>query len=263
MTTNTIFASEQTLEEAHQAGRRHERSQAEALYKRAIEERTKAVGSGDASVGEFMHHLGRFYYQINNFQGAEETLKKSLEVLEKAYYPGHAALAPVLDDLCDVYLKQQKYAEAEPVLTRLLEVVDKTMSGDHRYVFDSLHRLAFVQRKLGKHAEAEKLLVKALKTIDTPLGPVEEFRLDLALVYQELGKNDEAETNFKQSIVGFEQRKNLPRLADALFVYSSFLRSQGRNELAKKAEELSQKVHASAGTTRPSHDIFPSTLLRA
>jgi tetratricopeptide (TPR) repeat protein len=145
----------------------------------------------------------------------------------------------------------------------LLDIVEKTMSGDHRYNFTTMHKLAYVYRRLAKYAEAEKILLKALKTIDTPLGPAEEFRLDLAFVYQELGKNDEAESNFKQAVYGFEQRKNYLRMADSLETYAAFLTKLGKGAQAKKASQLAAHIRE---TTKQQHhpcDIFPATLLRA
>ena len=262
MTTSQLFTSESLLDDARAALHRGEKSQAESLFSKAIDERSKAVGSGDASVGEFTHELGHCYLVNGKEKEAEETLKKSVEIVEKAYYAGHARLAFILEDIADLYLRQERITDVEPVLVRLLDICDKTMSGDHRMVFTAMHRLSYVYRKLNKQADAEKLLVKALKTIDTPLGPAEEFRFDLALTCQEMDKNAEAETNFKQAISGFEQRKNLPRLADALTAYGAFLKKQGRNDQAMNADKVAKDVRAVAGVDKPK-DIFPSTLLRA
>ncbi|MGH9548120.1 MAG: tetratricopeptide repeat protein, partial [Terriglobales bacterium] len=146
---------------------------------------------------------------------------------------------------------------------RLLDIVEKTMNGDHRYNFTTMHKLAFVYRTLKKYPEAEKLLLKALKTIDTPLGPCEEFKLDLALVCVDQDKNAEADTNFQQAINGFLQRKNYPRLAEALEAYAQFLNSQGRKEEAQQTEARAQHIRATNHTHEHPNDIFPSTLLRA
>ncbi len=79
----------------------------------------------------------------------------------------------------------------------------------------------------------------------------------------DLGKNDEAETNFKLAINGFDQRKNLFRLNQCLGVYAGFMKKLGKNEQAKRAEELAEKVRDTAGKQQHHGDIFPSTLLRA
>lgn len=263
MTTAQLYASETTLDEARTAERLGDKAQAERLFKRAIEERAAAVGAADGSVGEFTYELGHFYYGQGNYQAAEETLKNAADIVEKAYYAAHAKLAPILDDLSDLYIKQNKLEAAEPVLVKLLDVVDKCMNGDHRYNFETMHKLGYVYRRNGKTADAEKILLKALKTIDTPLGPAEEFRLDLALVYEETGKLAEAETNMKLAIGGFEQRKNLPRLADALTIYSAFLNKQNRPDHARRAQELAEKIKSSLLPHHKCDDIFPATLLRA
>jgi len=262
MTTAKLFPSENLLDEARAARHRGEKAQAEALYKKALDERIKAVGAADGSVGAYMHELGAFQLAIGNFAAAEETLKKSLEVTQTAYYAGHFALAPILDDLADLYLRQDNFTDAEPILVRQLDIVDKTVSGEHRLVYETMHKLAYVYRKLNKPADGEKVLLKALKTIDTPLGPVEEFRFDLALLYEETGKTAEAETNFKQSVEGFEQRGNYRRMADALLAYSAFLKKNGKNEQAAKTGELGARIREKHGSDHTG-DIFAATLLRA
>jgi len=262
MTTAKLFPSESLLDDARAAKSRGEKVQAEALFKKAIEERTKAVGAGDGSIGAYTHELGACQLSHGDYAAAEETLKKALELTEKAYYAVHFALAPILDDLSDLYLRQDKFADAEPILLRQLDIVDKTCSGDHRLTFETMHKLAYVQRKTGKAADAEKILLKALKTIDTPLGPIEEFRLDLAILYEEMGKTAEAETNFKQAVTGFEQRKNYRRMADAVLAFGSFLKKNGKQAQAKKAEELGAQIREGHGSD-PTGDIFSATLLRA
>ena len=262
MTTAKLFPSESLLDEARAAASRGEKAQAEALFKKAIEERIKAAGADDASVGAYTHALGTYQLANGDFGAAEETLKKALELTEKAYYAGHFALAPILDDLADLYLRQEKLADAESILVRQLDIVDKTCSGDHRLTFETMHKLAYVQRKLSKTAEAEKILLKALKTIDTPLGPIEEFRFDLALLYEETGKTAEAETNFKLAIGGFEQRRNFRRMADALLAFAAFLKKNSKAGQAKKVEELGAQIRDQHGS-EPTGDIFAATLLRA
>jgi tetratricopeptide (TPR) repeat protein len=261
--TTTLLSSENLLDDAKLAENRGEKSNAEALYKKAIEKRAEVLTDKDASVGEYQHLLGRFYLFEGNYAAAESTLKGAIEVVEKALYAGHARLAPLLDDLADTLLKKDRFSDAEPVLTRLLDIVDKTMNGDHRYNFATMHKLAYVHRRLGKFPEAEKILLKALKTIDTPLGPAEEFRFDLALVYQEMGKNDEADNNFKDASYGFEQRKNYPRLAESLEAYSAFLGKQGKSAQAKKASQLATHIRETTKQDQPPSDLFSATLLRA
>ncbi|HEY9777096.1 MAG TPA: tetratricopeptide repeat protein [Planktothrix sp.] len=261
--TTTLLISENLLDDARLAEGRGEKANAESLYKQALAKRKEALGDSDASVGEYQHLLGHLYLVSGDLANAETTLRGAVEVVEKALYAGHARLAPILDDLADTLLKQDRFTDAEPILTRLLDIVDKTMNGDHRYVFSSMHKLAYVHRKLGKFPEAEKLLLKALKTIDTPLGPAEEFRFDLALVYQEMGKNDEADNNFKDASYGFEQRKNYPRLAESLEAYAAFLTKLGKSAQAKRASQLATHIRETTKQNQQSSDLFSATLLRA
>lgn len=263
MTTARLFESEDVFDRAKAACARGDRSDAEALFKRAIDERAKALGAEDGSVGDYTYALGHHYLMHKSYGAALEQLNKAVSILEKAYYGGHAKLAPALDDIADAYTAQNKFTEAEPVLVRLLDIVDKTMNGDHRYNFTTMHKLAYVYRELNKLPDAEKILLKALKTIDTPLGPAEEFKLDLALLYMQQDKNAEAETNFKAAIYGFEQRKNYARLAEALDAYAGLLRKLNRSDEAAKTTSLAEQVRKTHKAHEHPNDIFPATLLRA
>jgi tetratricopeptide (TPR) repeat protein len=262
MTTTDLYDSEALLDQAHKAQSKNQFTTALNLYDQALKKREKALGE-DISVAQIMDEMGALYTTVGNYSEAEKLLTGALAMAEKGLYAGHALLSPMLQHLAELYIKQEKYAEAEPYATRSLEITEKTLSGEHRTNLQNIHRLGMVQRKLGKFADAEKTLTKALKHIDSPLGPLEEFKYELAMLFQDQDKIPEAEKAYKEAIDGFEYRSNLPRLADCLTSYAEFLKKNGRSKdaepilaQAKNARELSRDWH------HPS-DIFPSTLLRA
>ncbi len=262
MTTTDLYDSDVLHDQAHQAQIKKQYSVAAKLYDQALKKREKALGD-DPSVAQIMDELGGVYMQGGNYNESERQFTNALAMAEKCLYPGHALLSPILQNLSELHIKQGKYAEAEPFATRALEINEKTLSGEHRTNLLSILRLGMIQRKLGKQADAEKTLTKALKHIDSPLGPLEEFKYELAMLFQEQGKNPEAEKAYKEAVDGFEYRGNLPRLAECLTSYAEFLKENNRAKeadallaRAKTSRELSQDWHHSA-------DIFPSTLLRA
>lgn len=267
MTTNTtsttgLYKAETLRDEAHQAHAAHEYDRAAGLYKEAID-KLQAILGDDASVAKAMDELGTLYMEQGKNAEAEQLFKSSTEVAERKYYAGHASVAPALDHLAELYVKQGKFAEAEPIAVRALEVNDKTLSGEHRITLKSLHTLALVQMKLGKSADAEKTLTKALKSLDTPLGPYQEFKFDLARLYEEQGKTAEAEKAYKEAIEGFEYRRNIPRLVECMESYAAFLIKGERKDEGAKLKARADKMRALVKDYHDHGDIFPSTLLRA
>jgi len=260
--TTTLYQAETLWDNAHQARATRQYASAERLYKEAIT-KLQAVLGDDHSVAKAMDELGTLYMELGKDAEAEQSFKSSVEVAERKYYAGHADVAPALDHLADLYIKQGKFAEAEPVATRALEVNDKTLSGEHRCTLKSLHNLALVQMKLGKSPEAEKTLTKALKSLDTPLGPYQEFKYDLARLYQEQGKTAEAEKAYKEAIEGFEYRRNIPRLVECLESYADFLSKGERKSEGAKLKTRADKMRELVKDCHDKGDMFPSTLLRA
>jgi tetratricopeptide (TPR) repeat protein len=260
--TTNLYQAEKLWDEAHQARAAHQNASAERLYKEAIT-KLQAVLGDDASVAKAMDELGALYMDCGKDAEAEQQFKASVEVAEKKYYAGHASVAPALDHLADLYIRQGNFTEAEPVAVRAVEVNDKTLSGEHRCTLKSLHNLALVQMKLGKVAEAEKTLTKALKSLDTPLGPYQEFKYDLARLYEEQGKTVEAEKAYKEAIEGFEYRHNIPRLVECMESYAALLSKGDRKDEGAKLKKRADKMRELVKDCHPHGDMFPSTLLRA
>jgi tetratricopeptide (TPR) repeat protein len=262
MTTTDLYESEALLDQAVIAESKRQFSTAANLLDQAVKRREKALGE-DISVAQFMDKLGAVLTILGKYDDAEKTLTAALAMAEKALYPAHGLLVPFLAHLAELKIAQNKFAEAEPFAARALEISEKTLSGEHRTTLQNIHRLGMIQRKLDKQADAEKTLTKALKHIDSPLGPLEEFKYELAMLFQTQGKVAEAEKAYKEAIDGFEYRSSLPRLAECLTSYAEFLKANNRagetNLLlarAKVARDASLDWHHSP-------DIFPSTLLRA
>lgn len=256
-----LFQSESVLEQARACREKQRFQQAEALFKEALEKRLSVLGQDDPSVANVIVELGLLYETTVREEEAINLYAQAISILEKAFYSGHGRLAPILEHQADCYIKQGKLLEAESILKRALEINEKTLSAEHRQTLESAHKLALLCQKLGKLTEAEAILTKALKQLDTPLGPAEEFRCDLALVYRAQGKIAEAEKSFKQAIEGFRSRGNYPGLARCLEGYAEFLKSQDRKTDSEQVEAVAKRMHAAKYMNR--HDVFSATLLRA
>lgn len=263
MSTSDLFEAGSLYRKAKQwqeAGRLNE---AESLYNKAIELRSKASGSEDGTTGLWMCDLASIYAQTGRHAQAHDTLAKALALVEKVYYADHAYVGVILEHMCRLLVGQKKFADAEPVAKRLLEISNKTLSGEHRQVLEATRTLARIYLANGNPAEAEKLLAKAMKSVDTPLGPAGYFQHDLALAYQAQDKVKEAEQSFKLAAMWLEERVAYAALSACLADYASFLTSQGRAEEAGRASARA-KIFATYGSSANEEaTILPATLLRA
>jgi tetratricopeptide (TPR) repeat protein len=241
----------------------YNRQEAESLYKQAIDTRIAALGENDHTVSQLLDELGAFYLSVGKVEPALDQFRRALALLEKNFYAGHYYLGPVVEHLGDCAAKESKWEEAETQYKRALEIFDKTLSADHRSVLITQHKYATVLRKLGKYTDAETVINKGLKAIDSPLGPAEEFRFELALLYQAQDKDAEAEAQYKLAIEGFRQRRNMPRLGTCLENFAILLKKQGREKDAKAMQDLSDKFITVRHGYEKSEAFFPSTILRA
>ncbi|HEY9682230.1 MAG TPA: tetratricopeptide repeat protein [Drouetiella sp.] len=262
MTTTDLYESEALVDQASLAAGKRQFSRAESLFEQAAKRREKAIGE-DVSVAQILDELGAVQIALGKYADAEKTLTNALSMAEKALYAGHGLLVPFCQHLADLFILQSKWAEAEPYAARALEISEKTLSGEHRTTLQNIQRLGMVQSKLDKQAEAEKTLTKALKHIDSPLGPLEEFKYELAMLFQAQGKTAEAEKAYKEAIEGLEYRSALPRLAQCLTSYAEFLKANNRAGETEKLLERAKTAREASRDWHHSPDIFPSTLLRA
>ncbi|MDZ4834617.1 MAG: tetratricopeptide repeat protein [Candidatus Melainabacteria bacterium] len=234
----------------------------ERLLLLALEKWQNAVGSSDPSIGAILDKLGQAYLALNLIEKAMDAFGEAASLLEMDYHAGHASLAPILEHEADCFIRQQRYAEALPLLKRALEINEKTISSEHRSTLKCMQKLANLYSKLDRPVDAEGLLTKAMKHVDTPLGPAEEFRYQLALVYLQQNKHEEAIEQLLQAIKDFRQRHNYGRLSDCLVIYSNVLRQSGQLESADQVNANAGHYRELAAVSPYPQDIYPTTFLR-
>ncbi|HEY9793630.1 MAG TPA: hypothetical protein V6D22_24745, partial [Candidatus Obscuribacterales bacterium] len=120
----------------------------------------------------------------------------------------------------------------------------------------SMLKLARLYLDQRKSEQAESIIGAAMKHVDTPLGPVAEFRYQLALAYMQEGKQKEAEKLFDECIGLFKQRHNYGRVADCFEQQAKLAGSKPQPDQVAKYRQLSLKYPYPK-------DIFLATLLRA
>lgn len=245
------------------AAEEHDWTRSQQLLLAALEKRKASGETSDPGIGLTLDKLGASYLGAKMLDKALGCFEEAEQVLQNFYYAGHASLASVLEHKADTLVEQKKYSDAEPVLKRALDIHEKTLAGDHRSVLECLRKLSFIYRHLGKPAEAAALLTKALKPLDaSPLGPTEEFRYELALIYLNDDKAEQAAKELEQAIKGFKQRYNFARLADCFQALGQALVKAGRTTEAGAAVLNATKYGLMSGPSESPVNLYPSTFLR-
>ena len=106
--------------------------EAEALHKRALAIREKALGAGARARG---HHASRTWPSSTGLQGrfdeAEPLYLRALEILEKSLGAEHPEVAVSLNNLAELYRAQGRFDEAAPLYERALAVAEAALGPDH------------------------------------------------------------------------------------------------------------------------------------
>ncbi|KAF4456499.1 ankyrin 3, partial [Fusarium albosuccineum] len=105
--------------------------EAEAMYKRALEGKEKALGGDHTSTLNTVDNLGNLYSGQGKLGEAEAMHKRALEGKEKALGGDHTSTLSTVGNLGNLYSGQGKLGEAEAMYKRALEGYEKALGGDH------------------------------------------------------------------------------------------------------------------------------------
>jgi len=213
----TGFESEGYGRLLHQAGyylkQRARYSEAESMYKRALEIGKKTLGPNHSDVATHLNNLAGLYRAQGKYGEAEPMRKRALKIDEKVYGPDHPEVATDLNNLALLYQNQGRYDEAELMYKRALEIGEKTLGPDHPKVAIRLNNLAELYRAQGKYGEAEPMFKRALEIREEVLGsdhPDTAVSLsNLAGLYYSQGRYDEAEPMYKRAL-GIDEKTHGP-----------------------------------------------------
>ena len=143
----------------------------QALYKRALAIRQKALGPEHTDVANTLNTLAQLYVVLGQYGEAEVLFKRSLAIFEKAYGPESRNVGVALGNLAVLYQTQGRSAEAEPLFKRTIAVIEKTLGPNHPYVGTALNNLAFIYEGQRRYAEAEPLFKRTIAILEAALGP--------------------------------------------------------------------------------------------
>ncbi|MFA6210250.1 MAG: tetratricopeptide repeat protein [Candidatus Obscuribacterales bacterium] len=238
-------------------------NEASRLYTESLCIRRAADGSSDATYALILDKLAAVLIEQGKLKEAMEYLNQALPILEAAFYPSHGSIAAILEHQGDCFVGESKFEEAEPLYKRAADIFISSVTMENRMALRALYKLGKVYISLSRAAEAKIALQKALKYVDTPLGPLAEFRYQLALAAIQLNEMSEAREFLHKAAADFKQRSNYARVADCSKSLANVC-SQA-NETSEAEEWLRQSVlYEQMAVNAPyPHDIFLATLLRA
>jgi tetratricopeptide (TPR) repeat protein len=139
-----------------------QRTEAEAMYKRAIRGLERAGGPLSTDLSGVLSNLAILYMEQRRYQEAEPHLRRALSILEGAAPTGDYVLALPTFLLGDLARLTQRYDEADRLLTRALQIRERTRGRENLEVATTLHRLALLRGAQGRQAEAFPLFERAL-----------------------------------------------------------------------------------------------------
>ncbi|BAY33133.1 TPR repeat-containing protein [Nostoc carneum NIES-2107] len=227
-------------------------SEAESLYKRALELRKDILGEHHPAFATSLNNLAGLYKATARYSKAELLYQQALELRKRLLGDNHPDVAASLNNLALLYDQQERYQEAEPLYLQSLEIRKHLLGEHHPSVAIILNNLSLLYYHQQRYKEAESLSLQAIELDKRFLGEENpEVATDihnLALIYRAQGRYEEAEALFLQSL---EIKQSLlqkvhPLLADTIYALGYMYREQGRfNEaesLCLQALELDKQL---------------------
>jgi len=185
-------------------------SQAEQLYKRALEIREKALGPVHLDIAETLENLAKLYGLQSQLSLAESHFKRSLVIRENVLGSEHPSLVWPLAYLAQVHRLQGRYPQVEEDYKRSLAITERSLGPDHPNVAMTLDDLAGLYKLQGRLADAELLYKRALIIQEKTFGSDDVLFSGtlsaLADILKMQGKFSEAETYSKRVLDIKEKR---------------------------------------------------------
>jgi serine/threonine protein kinase len=203
----------------------------------------KEMANQPAIEAELRSLIGRLYFEIGNYDGAEGMHRAALAFYRKQDGPKSRAAAAALNDLGLALWKKGDLTEAERTHQEALDIRRALFGDENSEVATSLDNLATVYRHQRKLDEAEKLIRDALAMRQRLFGPehleVADSLHNLSLVLGNQRKGAEAEA-MARDVLAMRRRllgNEHPLVASALLDVAYALGFTGKLEEAASLQE--------------------------
>ncbi len=128
--------------------------QAGALYKQAMVSLTNLLGKEDPEMGICWFQIGKLQEALGQYEKAEDPYKKALAIMDKA--GSNVVLGDILDKLAGLYMELEREDEAMPLFERLCAFKEASPNPDKATLAMAYNNLAEACRICGRYDEAEK-----------------------------------------------------------------------------------------------------------
>lgn len=224
-------------------------TEAEPLFRKALEIREKGLGEDHTDTATGYNNLAGLYNLQARYEEAESLYKKALEINKKALGEDHTSIAFGYNNLAELYRSLGRYEEAESLYKKSLEIREKVLGEDHPDAATGYNNLALIYKLQGRYEEAEPLFKKALEIDEKVVGENHPNTAasynNLAGLYRAQGRYEEAESLYKKSLEIKEKifGENHPDTALTYWSLGAFYHERGRSKRGLKLCEKALGIY--------------------
>jgi len=136
-------------------------SNAEEMYRRALEWDEKSMGPEHPSTLTSVSYLARVLQDQRKYEAAEEMYRRALEGYEKVSGLEHFLTLASVSNLAWVLQDQRKYEAAEEMYRRALEGYERIIGVEHPATLNSVYFLAYLLHNQRRYNDASVLYARA------------------------------------------------------------------------------------------------------
>jgi len=213
--------------------------QNEALCRRALERREKALGVEHPDTLTSVNNLGNLLLSKGDYEGAEALCRRALEGREKALGVEHPDTLTSVNNLGNLLKSKGDYEGAEALYRRALEGREKALGMEHPDTLRSVNNLGISLSAKGNDEGAEALYRRAVEGKEKALGAEHPDTLtsvnNLGNLLKSKGDYEGAEALFRRALEGQEKVLGAehPHTLRSVNSRGSLLRSKGDYEGAE------------------------------
>lgn len=152
-----------------------ETREAEEIYKQAIEDRTKLLGTINHKNNAYMlTRLGTLCFEQDRLPEAEEHFKRALTIAETVRGPVHEQVAIIASKLASVYSDQQRYDEAEKYTQKALSIMEKLGSPETAEVAILQLNVDYYRAEMGLQTRPDAATQRSIEIVENHFGKSSE-----------------------------------------------------------------------------------------
>jgi tetratricopeptide (TPR) repeat protein len=183
----------------------HNHSQAQNLFRKALENLAKDPHADSALSLVFLGSLAQSYQSEQDYNKAQTFLEKALELAQKKFQANAIEVADAMELLADFFHRQGEEEKAKPLYASALKIDQHYVGTVYSYAsLPYLKRLAKASLSAGDAKSSETLWQKSLQTEKEVFGPRHpQVALDLiymAEVESVLKEKAKAQADLKESL---------------------------------------------------------------